>query len=214
MAETNLFNINDAGLDDGTIDFYTLIQEPVDVDPDTLRSKIQSLYNEAQANRDHRNLTKRREYQTLLELLPRARMALLEPEKRARYNAYLASARSGTAEVEFDAFMSDLLGLEDTMEEKTGLLGVQDRAAEPRARVIKTPVETPAATTSRSKASASSAPGASSTAIIGGIIGVVLGAVIGHFVFHTIVPTILVAIIVGAVGFVALNRKPATRIRS
>lgn len=213
MADTTLFNITDAGLDDGTIDFYTLIQEPVDADAETLRTKIQSLYNEAQANRDHRNLTKRREYQTLLELLPRARQALLEPEKRARYNAYLASARSGTAEVEFDSFMSELLGQEETLEEKTGLLGVQERPQEPRARVIKAPVETPAAANNRAKAP-TAASGPSPVAIGAAVAGLIIGGAIGYFALGGLVPAILLALILGAVGFVAFNRKPATGIRS
>jgi hypothetical protein len=211
MADIN-FNINDAGLEDGTLDFYTLLQEPVDADNETLNAKIQRLYSEAQANRDHRNLTKRREFQTLLELLPMARKALLDPEKRARYNAYLVSAQSGTAEVEFDAFMSDLLGTNETLEEKTGLLGTQD-ASQPRARVIKAPTEAPAAAASRSAKPPTSPSGVNSAALGGSVGGFVLGAIIGYFI-GGLLPAVLVGIILAAIAFVVLNRKPRTGIRN
>lgn len=211
MADTN-FNINDAGLEDGTLDFYTLLQEPVDADTETINAKIQRLYSEAQANRDHRNLTKRREYQTLLELLPQARKALGDPEKRARYNAYLASAHSGSAEVEFDAFMNDLLGNNETLEEKTGLLGTQD-ASQPRARVIKAPVEAPPASgVAARKPTAPPSSGTSQNAIFGAVGGFVIGGVIGYLIGGA-VPAVLVGIILAAILFVVLNRKPRPGIR-
>jgi hypothetical protein len=211
MADLS-FNINDAGLEDGTIDFYTLIQEPIDADVENLRTKIAGLYNEAQANRDHRNLTKRREYQTLLELLPRARLALLEPEKRARYNAYLASAKSGSAEVDYEDFMNDLLGTGETMEEKTGLLGVQDASGAPRVRTIKAPVAKTGAAPARSQTPAPTT--SSSTPMIGAAVGFILGAAIGWLGFRDVVPTVLAAIILAALGYAALNRQPRGGIRS
>ncbi|RYG67770.1 hypothetical protein EON80_12925 [bacterium] len=212
MAD-NTYNINDAGLDDGTIDFYTLIQEPVDADTETLNAKIQSLYSEAQANRDHRNLNKRREFQTLLELLPRARKALSEPEKRARYNAYLASARSGSAEVEFETFMGDLLGTNETMEEKTGLLGTQD-SSQPRARVIKAPTEAPSSAAAKAKKPVAASGGVKTGALVGSIGGFLIGAFIGNSMLGGLVPAILVGIIMAAIIFVVLNRKPRPGIRN
>lgn len=213
MAEPNSFDLNAAGLDDGTLDFYALIQEPVDADAETLRAKIATLYNEAQANRDHRNLTKRREYQTLLDLLPRARVALLEPEKRARYDAYLASARKGTAEVEFDVFMSDLLGLEETMEERTGLLGVQDKPQVARARVLKVPETAPSKAEANVKVpqSRSSVP---VTALAAAMIGFLLGAGLGWLALHDAVPALLLGVIAAALGFFIFNRRPRSGIRS
>lgn len=212
MAD-NPFNISGAGLEDGTLDFYTLIQESPNADADTLRAKIQALYTEAQANRDHRNLNKRREYQTLLDWLPRAKSALLEPEKRARYNAYLASARSGTATEDFETFMNDLLGQNETLDEKTGLLGIQDRPQEPRARVIKVPSETSAAPPSVSRPPAP-APGPPATALMGALGGFLLGAAIGYFVLHGVPAAFLLGMVVAVVGFVALNRQPRGGIRS
>ena len=211
MAE-NLYNIADAGLDDGTIDFYTLIQESPGADIETLRAKIQSLYLEAQANRDHRNLTRRREYQTLLDWLPRAKAALLEPEKRARYNAYLASVQTGTAEVDFDDFMSDLLGHAETLEPKTGLLGVQDKNQQQRPRPVKTGSEAPK--TAAPKIPTSASPKTAPIAIIGAAIALILSFLLAKAAITSDIPAILIGIIVAAVTFVLLNPKPRGGIRS
>ena len=211
MAGT-LYNIADAGLDDGTIDFYTLIQESPDADGETLRAKIQALYNEAQANRDHRNLTKRREFQTLLDWLPRAKSALLEPEKRARYNAYLASVQTGTAEVDFDDFMNDLLGHAETMEPKTGLLGVQDKSQQPRSRPLKTPAE-PAKIRSAPMPT-SGAPKTPPIAIVGALIALIVTFVLSGTFLDSTLPRVLIGFIIAAVTFVLLNPKPRGGIRS
>ncbi len=128
MADTT-YNLAESQLENGTIDFYTLLGEAPDVDEETLRAKIGAVYNFASANRDHRNLNKRREYQALLELLPAARTALLEEPKRARYDAYLSAARAGEADTDFETFMNDLLGNNPADADKTSLLGVQDKRA-------------------------------------------------------------------------------------
>lgn len=214
MAE-NLYNITQAGLDDGTIDFYTLIQESPDADSETLRAKIQALYLDAQANRDHRNLTRRREYQTLLDWLPRAKAALLEPEKRARYNAYLASAQSGTAQVDFDEFMLDLMGQNEAMEAKTGLLGVQDKNQSPRARTLKTPVEVPKTPNPKPGRVPTSGPARSSLVpVVVPLLALVLVPLLVNLVIHRTFPAILIGIIAAALAFVLLNSKPRGGIRS
>ncbi len=209
MADS-LYNITDAGLDDGTIDFYTLIQESPGADIETLRAKIGALYNQAQANRDHRNLTKRREYQTLLEWLPRAKSALLEPEKRARYNAHLASVQTGTSEVDFETFMADLLGHAETMEPKTGLLGVQDKNQQPRVRTTK-----PAPETAKIAAPRTPAPVKPPViAIAGAGIALLVGFLLANLVLHKPLPAILIGFIIAAITFVLLNPKPRGGIRS
>lgn len=139
MPEPIEFNLSGAQLPDNTIDFYTLLGESPSASTEELRLKIGAIYSEAQANRDHRNLKKRNEYKTLLDLLPAARVALLEAPKRARYDEFLAEARQGSAPLDFETFINDLMGFNEPMEENTGLLGVQDKPAEPRARVISTP---------------------------------------------------------------------------
>ena len=209
MADTT-YNLAESQLENGTIDFYTLLGESPDADAETLRVKIGAIYNYASANRDHRNLNKRREFQALLELLPPARTALLEEPKRARYNAYLAASRAGEADTDFETFMNDLLGNSPADADKTSLLGVQDKRnapAEPKARVIKAPVP-PVASAPRAPQSS----GNSMLPIFGAIGGFVLGFIIGFLLLKGLVPAILIGAILAAIGFVALNKKPGGRI--
>lgn len=209
MAEIT-YHLAESQLSDGTIDFYTLLGESPSADEETLRAKIQTIYAYASANRDHRNLNKRREFQALLELLPAARIALLETPKRARYDDYLAAAREGNADTDFETFMNDLLGHTESMEDKTSLLGVQDKKEpEPRARVIKAPAP-PVATSTPPPATSS---GLNMTALVGAVAGFAVGLLIGLLLFHLdAVPAILVGVVLGAIGFVILNKKPGGRI--
>ncbi len=206
MTEPTAFNLTDAALPDGTVDFYTLIGKTPDAESEEIRQRIQALYSEATANRDNRNLKKRREYQTLLELLPPARAALTEAAKRARYDEFLTKAKGGAAPTDFETFINDLMGFNDQMEEKTGLLATKDKVVEPRASVIKTtdtptpvnkttppprtnPSTTSTSTTARTGAAGTSnsgnaystggTPKPSSGGGPGGIIGGVGGLVIG-----------------------------------
>ncbi len=204
------YHLAESQLDNGTIDFYTLLGESPDADTETLRAKIGAIYNHASANRDHRNLNKRREFQALLELLPAARTALLEEPKRARYDAYLAAARADTASTDFETFMNDLLGNAETEADRTSLLGVQDKrtapAPEPKARVIKAPAPPVSSAPTPPAAGHSSA-----TPFFGAIAGFVAGFVIGLLLLG-LVPAILIGLILGAIGFVVLNKKPGGRI--
>jgi hypothetical protein len=213
MADPTKYNLTDAALPNGTIDFYTLLGTSPSATEDELRGKIQAIYSESQANRDHRNLNKRREYQTLLELLPAARAALLEAPKRSRYDQYLTSAQNDAATVDFETFMNDLMGSDEQMEDKTALLGTADRR-EPRVKVIKTP--TPTADTKTTAASASSGASAGSSggnmAIVGAIIGLLVGAGIGYAATKNAIVAIIAGLVVGAIGFVAMNRKPGGKV--
>ena len=222
MAEPIKYNLSDAALADGTIDFYALLAESPNADIETLRAKIQGLYSESQANRDHRNLSKRREYQTLLELLPAARAALLEPPKREKYDKYLAAARAGTPPTDFETFINDLMGFGDDLEEKTGLLGVQEKApSAPVAPARPVPVPSPSSNSRPAPKPAPVAPVRTPTAppkaplnisaLVGGVGGIAIGLVIGLVIIKELVPAILLGIILGAVGFVALNRQPRLR---
>ena len=213
MADTT-YNLAESQLENGTIDFYTLLGESPDADAETLRAKIGALYNYASANRDHRNLNKRREFQALLELLPPARTALLEEPKRARYDAYLVAARAGQADTDFETFMNDLLGNTEADADKTSLLGVQDKrsaptspSVEPKARVIKAPAPPVA-----SRPSPPQSSGNPMLPIFGAVGGFVLGFVLGYVLLHGIVPALLIGAILAAIGFVVLNKKPGGRI--
>lgn len=124
MAEATPYNL-DAVSADGFVDFYELLQMPQDAPSRELQDRMAALNSEALANSDHRNLNKRRDYQTLREYIPQARTALLDPAKRALYDDYASQARSGGAPSSFSTFMGQLSG-QISDEERTDVLGVQD----------------------------------------------------------------------------------------
>lgn len=124
MAEATPYNL-DAARADGFVDFYELLQMPDDTPTKELQDRMAALNSEALANSDHRNLNKRRDYQTLREYIPQARTALLDPAKRALYDDYAAQARSGAATASFSVFMGQLAG-QISDEERTDVLGVGD----------------------------------------------------------------------------------------
>ncbi len=132
MAEPIAYNLTEALHDNGFIDFYQMLGVTPDAPADEVRQRVNALYSEAQANRDHRNLNKRRDYQTLLELLPQARTALLETDKRQRYDDFAAQERSGTAG-DFSSFIAALSGTVSD-QDRTDVLGVKDGTATPIVR--------------------------------------------------------------------------------
>lgn len=132
---------NSAVKADGFVDFYELIHEEPDASVARLRSTISDLYKEAQANRDHRNLNKRRIYQELLDLLPQAREILLQEDVRHHYNIYREEALDGIAKQDFDDWKAATLQKEDE-DDGSEVLGVQEehqrlRGQEVRAKVLK-----------------------------------------------------------------------------
>jgi cobalamin biosynthesis Mg chelatase CobN len=131
MSEPMSYNL-EAIKADGFVDFYELVGLPSSSSTEELRTRIQALYSDAQANRDHRNLNKRRDYQSLLEYLPQARTALLDDDKRARYDDYRAQVTSGVAPTPFANFMGELTG-QAVDQDRTDVLGVTDggRASSP-----------------------------------------------------------------------------------
>jgi hypothetical protein len=149
MTETNpSFSANSqnpAVKADGFVDYYELIHQEPDATITSLRSAINDLYNEAQANRDHRNLNKRRGYQDLLDLLPQAREFLLEEDIRHQYNIYREESLNGIAKQSFEDWKAETLKKEgDT--DSAAVLGVQEeqqrlRGQEVRAQVLKVPKE-------------------------------------------------------------------------
>jgi len=141
MADSSNYSVMNAIKPDGFVDFYELLNESPDVGTEQIRTRITELHNEAQANRDHRNLARRHEYQMLLELLPQCRAVLLDERKRQRYDEYAAQARSGAAPTTFDVFMDEITGKvnaqgtsgTDTLSIREGALGMRDMpAAQPR----------------------------------------------------------------------------------
>lgn len=110
----------------GFVDFYEVLGVSSTAGDDELRTRINDLYNEAQANRNHRQIEKRREYETLLELLPQARNVLLEPSKRERYDTYAAQVARGAPGPDFKTFMTQLSAKTAADPDRVDVLGVAD----------------------------------------------------------------------------------------
>lgn len=132
---------NSAVKTSGFVDYYELIHQEPHATITSLRSAINDLHNEAQANRDHRNLNKRRGFQELLDLLPQARTFLLDEDIRHKYNIYREEALAGIARQSFEDWKIAILKKEGE-EEDAAVLGVQEeqqrlRRQEVRAQVLK-----------------------------------------------------------------------------
>lgn len=111
----------------GFVDFYQMLNQPADAPTIQLRSRINEVYAEAQANRDHRNPERRRQYATLLSWIPQARVVLLHEGRRAKYDAYAAQARLGQATQDFRAYLNELIGESDLdMGEGESILGLRN----------------------------------------------------------------------------------------
>ena len=222
MSHTPLPQRLTALKDDGFIDFYELL----DVEPDAtitrIRTTINALFNEAQANRDHRNLNRRREYQTLLQVLPQTREFLLEEKNRALYDAFREDYRSGKAATSFEDWARNLTEeAEAANTDKSAVLGVhaQERAENqpPTASVTKVPLAKPKKRPSRvvvgDENSTSAAP--SRASLMGSVITIavffVLFSVL-YFLVRLEVPlALLISCVAGIVAWFATHRKNASR---
>jgi len=195
--------------DDGFIDFYELLGVETDATTTRIRSTINTLYNEAQSNRDHRNLNRRREYQTLLQVLPHAREMLLEEKNRPRYDVFREEVGRGATSISFEDWARSL------DEEKSGkgghssVLGVNetDRPEEgthvATASVKKVPVKpAPRVVVGEGKSPTSSAP-PERASLMGSLISVVIFFalfVILHFVARLDVPISLLISCIAAIA--------------
>ena len=115
---------------DDFVDFYALLKQPADASTTQLRSRINEMYAEAQANRDHRNAERRRQYATLLFWIPQARHILLHEGKRAKYDAYATRVQNGGPSENFRAFLDGLIDEMDALNSGEGLLGLRDATTE------------------------------------------------------------------------------------
>ena len=210
MAESLPYNL-DAARADGFVDYYELLQMPSSSSEEELRGRIQGLYSEAQANRDHRNLNKRRDYQALLEYLPQARGVLVEDStKRQAYDEYAAEARTGAAAQPFETFLARLAG-EVPEEERTDVLGVQRGGARTQP---KTNRSTPAAIEDRPVRR----PQVESTTqqgLKGSAISVIVFAIlltVCYLVTHRLPLSVLIAAVGGIVAWFALRPRGGGRI--
>ena len=80
---------------DEFVDFYQILELPLDADRTTVRKRINELYVEAQRNLDHRNFATRVKFQELFEMtLPQARYILLDEGRRSDYDRMVTDARA------------------------------------------------------------------------------------------------------------------------
>lgn len=85
---------------DEFVDFYEILELPLDADRALIRKRINELYVEAQRNLDHRNFATRVKFQQLFEVfLPQARYILLDEGRRTDYDLMVRDVRApaGTA---------------------------------------------------------------------------------------------------------------------
>lgn len=188
---------------DGFVDYYELIHEEPESTVTRLRTAINTLYNEAQANRDHRNLNKRRTYQELLDLLPQAREFLLDEKLRPQYDSYREAALQGQTNEDFATWQATVRSTEADAE-NASVLGVQEeeqrlRGQEVRAQVLKvTKNKKP-----RSRVVVEDAPQSMSTATSPGLLGSAISAIVFFAVLAIAVAlfkvSLPIAIIAGAI---------------
>ncbi|HEX8464950.1 MAG TPA: hypothetical protein VF627_10080 [Abditibacterium sp.] len=82
-------------MDEQFVDFYQILELPLDADRNTLRKRINALYLDAQSNLDHRDFETRLKSQKLFEsTLPQARFVLLDDTRRAQYLALVRDFRA------------------------------------------------------------------------------------------------------------------------
>ncbi len=87
---------------DEFVDFYEILELPLEAERSDVRKRISELYIEAQKNLDHRNFNTRVRYQQLFEItLPQARYILLDAGRRDDYDRLVAASRApaGSASV-------------------------------------------------------------------------------------------------------------------
>ena len=80
---------------DEFVDFYEILELPLEAERSEVRKRISELYIEAQKNLDHRNFNTRVRYQQLFEItLPQARYILLDAGRRDDYDRVVRASRA------------------------------------------------------------------------------------------------------------------------
>ena len=105
-------NVMDSPLDGQWLDFYALLEVPVDADEATIRRRVGRVYTDASANAEHRDLQKRMWYQSLCEqVLPQARRVLLDAGWRAKYDRqHILHSIGDPSAQPFVAFIASMRG--------------------------------------------------------------------------------------------------------
>lgn len=197
MADSNGSSVADAVKPDGFVDYYQLLGVSSNTDSEQLQTRINELYSEAQANRNHRQMEKRREYETLLEMLPQARNILLDDDKRSRYDAYATQVQRGIATTDFSTFVSQLGNRSVADPDRVDVLGVAD---------------TPSTRPDRPKSAATKKKGPSERArasLIGTAISVIIFffiAFLTYVVKHDMGLAVLIGALVGVIAWFVTHR--------
>jgi hypothetical protein len=206
-------NRMDAVKSDGFIDFYELLEVEPDATTTRIRTTINTLYNEAQSNRDHRNLNRRREYQTLLQALPQARELLLDDKKRERYDTFRDEVQRGTAAMSFEDWTRSMEEEEaEAQGETAAVLGIQEEGSDgvPRATVAPAPrAPKPISRVSVGEVNGARPPSAARQSLMGSAISIIAFVVmllVSYLLFHDWSPAVLVASIAGLVVWFATHR--------
>lgn len=168
---------------DEFLDYYHLLDQPDTATTAEIRGRINDLYADAQANRDHRNAQKRREYLLWLDLLPGARSILTDEAKRAKYDTYRAQMQSGEQVPTYTEFMRALEGKPAQSAAESQVLGLRDEK----------PKEKPVIAASTPSGGSSTAAIAALVVLVvaagagfatgNGPIGLIAGAILGGIVF-------------------------------
>ena len=97
-------------IDGQWIDYYALLDVPINAEEDAIRRRIGKVYADAAANGEHRDSAKRHYYQALLErVLPQCRRVLLDSEWRARYDhQHLLHRENDGAAQDYVEFISSM----------------------------------------------------------------------------------------------------------
>ncbi len=127
-------------------DFYALLRVSPKAEPEELRQAINSLYGQATANTDHRDLSKRFYYQTLQEkVLPQARRILLDEASRRAYDnqwhKHRQNAQGALPYADFLASLPSGTRLSATEASSLNHLSEDDLAAFPVVSPVTAPVE-------------------------------------------------------------------------
>ena len=171
---------------DEFLDYYQLLDQPADATTAVIRGRINDLYSEAQANRDHRNAQKRREYLLWLDLLPGARSILTDEAKRAKYDDYRQKLLAGESVPPYPEFVREVEGKPTQSQEQVDVLGLREDTA-----------ATASSTAPVTNLPTSGGDGESSTASVAALIVLIIAAAVGYLAGGT--DGFAVGLIVGAI---------------
>ena len=205
--------------EDGFIDFYELLAVEPDATVTRIRTTINALYNEAQSNRDHRNLNRRREYQTLLQVLPQAREMLLEEKTRPRYDEFREEALRGAASITFEDWTRTLTEEASVKSGRSSVLGVHEDEREEGTHIATASVKKvrpkPVSRVVVEADNSSSSPNSARASLLGSLITVVVFFVL-FLMLHLVLGldlslALLISCVVAIIAWFATHKKSPRR---